>query len=166
MGASRCDAAAGGNRMFAHVILAHASADKSNRLFHETLPWILLLLGVVIVGGAIIFIARRYMFGAGADKTGGFTLHDLREMHRAGEINDEQFARAKAQMIGRLAAPDKPPDKPPDEAPDKFGHDPHRLPRKSSDKPLHKPPNTSPGRPASGDDPSASSPGNPQTPQE
>jgi hypothetical protein len=86
------------------LILA-ASADKSSRLFHETLPWLLLLLGVVIVGGVIIFVARRYVRGSSHDSAGGFTLHDLREMHRSGEISNEEFERAKAQMIGRMTAP-------------------------------------------------------------
>ena len=79
-----------------------AVTDRSSRLFAETLPWLLLLLGVVIAGGVIIFLARRYMRSGGDETAGGFTLHDLREMHRRGAIGDEEFARAKAQLIGRL----------------------------------------------------------------
>ena len=79
-----------------------AVTDKSSRLFAETLPWLLLLAGVVIAGGVIIFLARRYVRASGDETAGGFTLHDLREMHRRGAIGDEEFARAKAQMIGRL----------------------------------------------------------------
>src|SRR5688572_6933167 len=84
-------------------LLIAAATDKSSRLFAETLPWILVLLGVIVAGGVIIFIARRYVNSGDGAAAGGFTLHDLREMHKAGEISDEEFARAKAQMIGRLA---------------------------------------------------------------
>ncbi len=80
------------------------AADKNSRLFAEILPWLLLLLAVIIVGGVVIFIARRYVQKNETSHGAGFTLHDLREMHAAGEINDDEFERAKAQMIGRLKA--------------------------------------------------------------
>ena len=86
------------------LTLAATVTDKSSRLFAETLPWIILLIGVIIAGGVIIFVARRYINTGDDSAPGGFTLHDLREMHKAGEISDEEFTRAKAQMIGRLAA--------------------------------------------------------------
>ena len=31
--------------------------------------------------------------------TGGFTLSDLRQLHKAGEMSDEEFERAKAKII-------------------------------------------------------------------
>jgi hypothetical protein len=84
------------------LVAQTSTADKGSRLFAEVLPWLLVLLGVIIVGGVIIFLARRYMQSGGASQAVGFTLHDLRQMHGAGEINDEEFERAKSQMIGRL----------------------------------------------------------------
>ena len=84
--------------------LTLAVTDKSSELFKTVLPWLIVLLGVIIVGGAIIYVARRYVNAASGEASAGFTLHDLREMHRAGEISDEEFARAKSQMIGRTAA--------------------------------------------------------------
>ena len=81
-----------------------AATDKSSQLFGEVLPWLLLLLGVIVAGGVIIYIARRRINVDSTDTTGGFTLHDLRELHKAGEMSDEEYARAKAQMIGRAAA--------------------------------------------------------------
>jgi hypothetical protein len=80
-----------------------SAADKSSRLFAEVLPWLLVLLGVIVVGGAVILLARRYMHGSAGQQAAGFTLHDLRQMHAAGEITNDEFERAKAQMIGRLA---------------------------------------------------------------
>lgn len=86
------------------LTLAATVTDKSSRLFAETLPWIILLIGVIIAGGVIIFVARRYINTGDDSAPGGFTLHELRELHKAGGISKEEFARAKAQMIGRLAA--------------------------------------------------------------
>ena len=34
----------------------------------------------------------------------GFTLTDLRELHRSGKISDEEFERAKAKMVEALHA--------------------------------------------------------------
>jgi hypothetical protein len=31
--------------------------------------------------------------------TGGFTLSDLRQLHKAGEMSDEEFEKAKAKII-------------------------------------------------------------------
>lgn len=86
------------------MLLLASATDKSSRLFAETLPWLLLLLGVVIVGGVIILLARRHVNRGADSPASGFTLHDLRELHKNGELSDEEFARAKTQMIGRLAA--------------------------------------------------------------
>jgi hypothetical protein len=99
------------------LTLATVNADKSrgphplfiadgdpSRLFAQTLPWLILLLVVVIVGGVIIYVARRYMNAGSSSAGAGFTLQDLRNLHAAGEIDDEEFARAKAQMIGRMTA--------------------------------------------------------------
>ena len=76
----------------------------------EAMPWLLVLLVVIIVGSVAIFLARRYMQSGGELRGGGFTLHDLRQMHAAGEISNDEFERAKSHMIGRLKA-DAPGDK-------------------------------------------------------
>lgn len=86
--------------------LAVASPDKSSRLLADILPWLILLLGLVVVGGVIIYAIRRYL-RHDASSTEDFTLADLRRMHAAGELTDEQFERAKAMMIGRLTLPSK-----------------------------------------------------------
>lgn len=90
------------------LTLAATVTDKSSRLFAETLPWIILLLAAILAGGVIIFLARKYIYGGTDHAAGGFTLHDLREMHKSGEISDDEFTRAKAQMIGRLASDKNP----------------------------------------------------------
>src|SRR5262245_2159606 len=82
-------------------------SDKSGRLLGDIFPWLLLLLSVVFVGAIIIYVARRYLRDDRASSAQGFTLHDLRQLHAAGELTDEQFERAKSMMIGRLSGPSK-----------------------------------------------------------
>jgi hypothetical protein len=91
--------------MHALVIAASRSA-KSDRLFTELLPWLLLLLAVVLIGAVVIYFIRRSIYNQSASSKAGFTLHDLRELRSAGELTDEEFERAKAQMIGRLRTVD------------------------------------------------------------
>ena len=84
------------------VFIAQLSdaGEKSGRLLSEIMPWLIVLVGVVLVGGVIIYLVRRSLRSEGSTSE-GFTLQDLRDMHAAGELNDEEFDRAKMQMIGR-----------------------------------------------------------------
>jgi Short C-terminal domain len=84
-----------------------SGGDKSNRLFKDVYPWLIVLVGVVLVGGVVIYLVRRYMRSAADSSSSGagFSLQDLRDLHAAGELSDDEFQRAKAQMIGRLQGP-------------------------------------------------------------
>src|SRR3954471_17691974 len=83
------------------------TSDKSGRLFADVVPWLILLIGVVLAGAVVIYFIRRYLRSDDPHAADGFTLHDLREMHEAGDLTDAEFQRAKAAMIGRLrTAPD------------------------------------------------------------
>ena len=79
-----------------------ATPTNDGQVFGEILPWLLLLLGAVIVGGIFIYIARRMTQGGEDASNVGFTLHDLRELHARGELTDEEFERARAQMIAKV----------------------------------------------------------------
>jgi uncharacterized membrane protein len=85
---------------------AAQSADKGSRLLADVLPWLILLIGVIIAGGIAIYWIRRSFRSDQSSLAHGFTLQELRQMHAAGDLTDEQFERAKAMMIGRLKAPD------------------------------------------------------------
>ena len=86
-------------------------------LLADVLPWLILLLGLVIAGGIVIFWVRRSLSAAHSSSSDtGFTLHELRELHRKGEISDEEFERARTAIISRFqtkSEPDGEP-KPPD----------------------------------------------------
>ena len=74
-------------------------SSSAGDLFERIWPTLLVLLAVAIVGGLFAMWLRRRL-GA-KDDTGpvGFTLEDLRRMHRAGEMSDEEFERAKTAML-------------------------------------------------------------------
>ncbi|MHC4218626.1 MAG: hypothetical protein ACYSU7_09250 [Planctomycetota bacterium] len=86
--------------------LATASAPPAGDLFRQIWPWLAALLLVVGAGALTIYLLRRFMGRSESSEGDGFTLHDLRELHRTGALSDEEFERAKAAVIGRLTAPD------------------------------------------------------------
>lgn len=80
-----------------------------------------LFLLIFVVGGAYlaIWLRKRYW---GPDDVGvpgiGFTIGDLRQMHRSGQLSDQEFQRAKEKIVAAhqaaAAAPKTdPPNLPP-----------------------------------------------------
>jgi len=78
------------------------AAQSAEQLFKETLPWLVGLGVIVFIGAGAIYFVRKMMQSQSSSLEDGFTLHDLRQLHAQGELNDEEFERAKVAMIGRL----------------------------------------------------------------
>jgi hypothetical protein len=92
-------------------------------LFGELLPWLVALVLAVVAGAVVIYLIRRAMGGEGSIPD-GFSLHELRRLREAGQLTDEEFERAKASVIGRLAEPDEQPrDEPNNASPSAGGSD-------------------------------------------
>lgn len=69
------------------------------------LRWLLVLL-IVVVGLIVIALWLRRRLAVADEEEGpiGFTLGDLRQMHREGKLSDEEFNTARAAMIARSRA--------------------------------------------------------------
>jgi uncharacterized membrane protein len=74
------------------------------------LIWSLVLMGLVIAGFVLVSWVRNKLREPDDAASGGFTLGDLRDMHRKGQLSDEEFERAKQRLIGVLRQ--SPPKKP------------------------------------------------------
>lgn len=74
------------------------------------LLWSLVLMGLVIAGYVLATWVRNKLREPDDPTSGGFTLGDLRDMHRNGQLSDEEFERAKQRLIGvlRQERPKKP----------------------------------------------------------
>jgi len=81
------------------------SPASDGSLFAHILPWLVALLGVVVIGATGIWVVRRFARQESDDGAGGFTLQDLRNMKASGQLSDEEFNRARDLMIGRLSEP-------------------------------------------------------------
>jgi uncharacterized membrane protein len=84
-------------------------ASPASRLVGDVLPWLGVLVLAVLIGVAAIHFVRRW-FTRDDEKPADFTLQQLRELHAAGNLTDEEFERAKSAVIGRTTADDGPSD--------------------------------------------------------
>lgn len=78
-------------------------ADDNNALSDAlSVVFACLLLAVMLLvwAYAVMWLRRRY-WGAddGAVPSTGFTLADLRDLHRSGQISEEEFNRAKEKIV-------------------------------------------------------------------
>jgi hypothetical protein len=108
--------------MFACISLA----AQGTAAFGQIVTWLVVLMALVVVGGAAIFIARRFLHSETA-RPEGFSLQSLRDMHKAGELSDEEYEQARAAMVGRAtggrppATPERTSENSPDNDPSAAG---------------------------------------------
>lgn len=76
-------------------------SSSAGDLFARIWPTLLVLLVVAVVGGLFAMWLRRRLAAKDEGGAGGFTLEDLRQLHRAGGMSDEEFAKAKEAMLSK-----------------------------------------------------------------
>jgi hypothetical protein len=76
------------------LILAQPDRDYT-RIF----VWSLALLGVLAVGLLVVSKVKRRLQEPDPPASAGFTLSDLRQLHKSGQMSDEEFERAKAKVV-------------------------------------------------------------------
>ncbi|MEM1210856.1 MAG: SHOCT domain-containing protein [Planctomycetota bacterium] len=82
------------------ILLGKAPSPIAGVLFWSA---ILVLCALII---AVVFYAfwRRMRREEEPTVTTGFTLPDLRDLHKAGQLTDEEFQNAKAMLLARSRA--------------------------------------------------------------
>jgi hypothetical protein len=61
--------------------------------------WALVLVGVVLVGFYLVVQVKRWVTKPDEPAGPGFTLSDLRALHRSGKMSSEEFEKAKAAIV-------------------------------------------------------------------
>ena len=59
----------------------------------------LLLVALILVGWVTVWQVRRRLTRPDETSGAGFTLSDLRQLHKAGQMTDEEFERAKTRVV-------------------------------------------------------------------
>ena len=84
-----------------HATVPTLLAEDASSIIWSIGPIILGLIAVVVVGWFVVVHVRNWM--KSSEESGeAFTLDDLRRMHRAGEISEAEFQRAREAMIGAI----------------------------------------------------------------
>lgn len=66
--------------------------------------WSAVFIALLVAGFAVVVAVRRYFRGSDEPTGGpGFTLGELRRMHRDGTINDQQYEKLRQHIIGSVA---------------------------------------------------------------
>jgi hypothetical protein len=72
-----------------------AQADHTRSI----VVWSLLLIGLIVAGWMTVWQVRRRLQKDDTLGNTGFTLSDLRQLHKSGQMTDEEFDRAKARVV-------------------------------------------------------------------
>lgn len=73
--------------------------SSAGDLFARIWPTLLVLLALAVAGGIFAMWLRRRLAAKEEGGAAGFTLEDLRRLHRSGEMSDSEFESAKAAML-------------------------------------------------------------------
>lgn len=86
-------------------ILAELTSEQTSKLLIGSLALIIIL--IVLFGALMAY--RRWLNTDDTNGSEGFTLSDLRRLHKAGQMTDAEYEKAKAVLIGSIkAAAEKP----------------------------------------------------------
>lgn len=107
-------------------LLILAQRSRQAEWLSQTLLWLGILGLGVIVGGFVLMVLRKRLHDTHS-RPGDppFTLSDLRRLHRSGQLSDEEYERAKQQIIA-LSTGDWSTDAP-DQAPQAGRSDDYRI---------------------------------------
>ena len=61
--------------------------------------WSLVLLALIFAGWLTVWQVRRRLTRPDETSGAGFTLSDLRQLHKSGQMTDAEFERAKAKVV-------------------------------------------------------------------
>jgi hypothetical protein len=80
--------------------LAHLLAQSDS--IAQPLIWSVILIVILMILFAAVGLYRKWMKSEDTGGGEGFTLSDLRRLHKSGQMTDEEFEKAKKVLIGSV----------------------------------------------------------------
>jgi 5-bromo-4-chloroindolyl phosphate hydrolysis protein len=74
-------------------------ASSSESVYNSLFTGVLILFIAGAVGAIILSFVRKRFASTTTEPAPDFSLSDLRKLHAAGQITDEEFERAKGKMV-------------------------------------------------------------------
>jgi len=85
--------------------MRHLLAQESSGNIGSLLLYSLALIVLVVVAYIGVTWIRRQVKGEDGGASEGFTLSDLRRLHKSGQMTDDEYEKAKLLIIGSVKAP-------------------------------------------------------------
>ena len=79
-----------------------AQAGSETGVFDVLFAVVLVLVGVAVLIGGVALIRKRFSAGEEPDAAAGFSLGSLRQLVKAGKLTQEEYDRAKEQIVANL----------------------------------------------------------------
>lgn len=87
-----------------------AAKEFSTNEYGRILLWCLVLAVVAIAGFLVATWARKRLRPTDEPQASGFSLDELRRLHKSGQLSDVEYERARSKVVAALL-PKKPPGK-------------------------------------------------------
>ena len=66
--------------------------------------WSLVLIALIVVGFLVVVRLRQWLQTDDEPVASGFSISDLKRLHKEGKISTEEFERARGKMVGAAKA--------------------------------------------------------------
>jgi hypothetical protein len=70
--------------------------------------WSLIAVVAILIGFTLVVWLRKRLYQPDEAASAGFSLSDLRRLHREGKLSPQEYERAKAKMTAGLMREEKP----------------------------------------------------------
>ncbi|MDB5324524.1 MAG: hypothetical protein JWM57_93 [Phycisphaerales bacterium] len=81
-------------------LLAQAGSDSG--VFDVLYAVVLILIGVALLIGGVAVIRKRFSAAEETDAAAGFSLSSMRQLVKAGKMSQEEYDRAKEQIVAAM----------------------------------------------------------------
>ncbi len=83
----------------------HLLAAENTEVLHRMMPWLMLVAGVLLVGGVVVYRVKKWMNRKEESAGSAFNLSTIRALHKRGELTDEQYEKIRQKILLTAALP-------------------------------------------------------------
>ena len=77
------------------------AGEKAVRSMYDLMLACAILIGLLVLGGAILMLVRRSVMEKGRRQQAGYALEQIERLHRQGALSDGEFDRARRALVAQ-----------------------------------------------------------------